>query len=272
MPSPCYRMGIAIAKIPEVTRVGITKLEQQLETYKKKIKIMEHALSSSAGAYYNINITQNLVPGTMYQVIDDVEYSINEAIGFPDDCRYWDVIEYWGNQLAEEQQQDYFAFFDRDHLEKCFEKGEDHLCHRYWTKDTLGNPMLAEQHVVMYRDLSNDDLLAITYVLDLTKIEELHAKDVEQRKILEEDIKKIEGLASQYSTLYFINLNTKEYSKYDINGTASEESTEDHTGNSEDYFNRFRNLVNSYAHPDFREELLRFADEDYLKRLLRDKK
>ena len=93
MPSPCYRMGIAIEKIPEVTRVGITKLEQQLETYKKKIKIMEHALSSSAGAYYNINITQNLVPGTMYQVIDDVEYSINEAIGFPDDCRYWDVIE-----------------------------------------------------------------------------------------------------------------------------------------------------------------------------------
>ena len=73
MPSPCYRMGIAIAKIPEVTRVGITKLEQQLETYKKKIKIMEHALSASAGAYYNINITQNIVPGTMYQVIEDVE-------------------------------------------------------------------------------------------------------------------------------------------------------------------------------------------------------
>lgn len=72
--------------------------------------------------------------------------------------------------------------------------------------------------------------------------------------------------------MYFINLNTKEYSKYDINGTASEESTEDYAGNSEDYFNRFRNLVSSYAHPDFREELLLFADEDYLKKLLRDKK
>ena len=52
----------------------MTGFEQQLETYKRKIKIMEHALSASAGAYYNINITQNLVPGTMYQVIDDVEY------------------------------------------------------------------------------------------------------------------------------------------------------------------------------------------------------
>lgn len=51
-----------------------TVLERQLKTYKTKIKIMEHALSASAGAYYNINITQNLIPGTMYQVIDDVEY------------------------------------------------------------------------------------------------------------------------------------------------------------------------------------------------------
>ena len=52
--------------------MGITVLEKELETYKKKIKIMEHALSASAGAYYNINLTQNIVPGTMYQVIDDV--------------------------------------------------------------------------------------------------------------------------------------------------------------------------------------------------------
>ena len=50
----------------EVAIVEITELEKQLETYKNKIKIMEHALSASAGAYYNINVTKNLVPGTMY--------------------------------------------------------------------------------------------------------------------------------------------------------------------------------------------------------------
>ena len=62
--------------------MGITVLEKELETYRKKIKIMEHALSASAGAYYNINLTQNIVPGTMYQVIDDVEKSIfSTAIG-----------------------------------------------------------------------------------------------------------------------------------------------------------------------------------------------
>ena len=45
--------------------MGATVLERQLETYKKKIKIMEHALSASAGAYYNINITQNISTGIL---------------------------------------------------------------------------------------------------------------------------------------------------------------------------------------------------------------
>ena len=252
--------------------VGTTVLEKQIETYKKKIKIMEHALSASADAYYNINITKNLVPGTMYQVIDDVEYSINEAIGFPDDCKYWDVIEYWGNQLNEEQQQAYFSFFDMDHLKECFENGEDHIFHRYWTKDSLGNPMLAEQHVVMYRDMVNDDLLAITYILDHTKMEEFHARDEKQRKLLEEDIRKIGGLASQYFILYFINLDTKEYSKYDFSEAVPQEYMATGNKNSDYYFRSYKAAVLAYSHEDFRDELLKFADENYIREILRDKK
>lgn len=252
--------------------MGKTVLERQLETYKQKIKIMEHALSASAGAYYNINITRNIVPGTMYQVIDDMEYSINEAIGFPDDCKYRDVVEHWGNQLSEEEQPAYFAFFDIAHLTECFEKGENHIFHRYRTRDALGNPMLAEQHIVMYRDLVNNDLLAITYILDHTKIEEFHARDAEQRKLLEEDIRKIEGLASQYSTLYFIDLELQTYTKYSISDIIPIERIENISQTSVSFFNTFREAVNTYSHPDFREELLKFANIDYLKELLRNRK
>ncbi|MBO5153239.1 MAG: response regulator [Eubacterium sp.] len=233
---------------------------------------MEHALSASAGAYYDINITKNLVPGTMYQVIDGVEYSINKEIGFPDDCKYWDVIEYWGNQLSEEEQTAYFSFFDMDHLMKSFENGIDHLSHRYWTKDSLGEPMLAEQHVVMYRDLVSNDLLAVTYILDLTKIEELREKDARQRRLLEEDIKKIEGLASQYSALYFIDFETKECERYYSSETVPRDNIEIDSKNLDSYLNMFRESVYTYTHPDFREELVKFADEDYLKEVLRNKK
>ena len=252
--------------------MNTTLLEQQMETYKKKIRIMEHALSASAGVYYNINISKNLVPGTMYQVIDDVEYSINEAIGFPNDCKYWDVIEYWGNQLKEELQPAYFAFFDIDHLKKCFDNGEDHINHRYWTKDSLGNPMLAEQHVVMYRDLSNNDLLAITYVLDHTKIDDLCKMEAEQKRILEEDMKKIEGLASQYSSLYYINFSTKTYGRYEAGGTSPKEISDQFDRNPSRFFDIYKKNILEYSHPDYRDDMVRYADENYVKEVLRDKK
>ena len=61
----------------------ITKTEELLllETYKIKQRILEHALSASAGVFYNINITRNRVPGTMFQVLNGVEYDINKKIG-----------------------------------------------------------------------------------------------------------------------------------------------------------------------------------------------
>ncbi|MGN1410643.1 MAG: response regulator [Eubacteriales bacterium] len=249
-----------------------TILEKQLETCRKKIKIMEHALSASAGAYYNINITQNLVPGAMYQVIDDVEYSINDAIGLPENCSYPDVIKHWGYQIAEELQPDYFAFFDAAHLTKCFENGEEHIFHRCWMKDFMGKPMLAEQHVVMYRDLTNNDLLAITYILDLTKTEELNAKDSEMRRRLQEDIVRIEGLASQYSSLYYINLVTKDFMKYNIRSNAAKEIREMDFKTSDEFFDMYRKSVIRYTHPDYRDEMIRYADENYIREVLRDSK
>ncbi|MGN0732658.1 MAG: response regulator [Emergencia sp.] len=252
--------------------MGRTMLEQELETCRKKISIMEHALSASAGAYYNINITRNIIPGTMYQVIDGVEYSINEAIGFPDDCRYWDVIEYWGSRLEREQQAAYYDFFSVEHLTECYEKGEDHIAHSYWTKDTLGEPMLAEQHIVMYPDLTNHDLMAVTYVLDHTELEELHSRDMEQKRKLQDSIKKIEGLASQYSELYFISFDTDEVDKYCISDNTSKEPYDVEDRSLSRYFSFFRESVNAYTHPDYREELLRFADADYIKAKLRDRK
>ena len=40
-----------------------TAMARQIATYQKKIRILEQALSASAGAYYNINLTRNIVPG-----------------------------------------------------------------------------------------------------------------------------------------------------------------------------------------------------------------
>lgn len=246
--------------------------EQQLETYRNKVRILEHELSACADVYYNINLTQNLIPGKMYQVIDNVEYNINEMIGFPEGCKYQDVIEYWGEQLENEQQAGYHTFFDCNHLTQCFENGEEHVSYRFRTKNLLRRPMLAEQHVIMYRDLQTGDLLAITYIFDRTKMEELHAREEEQRKRLEEDIIRIEGLASRYSSLYYMDFETKECIVYNLNDKVPQEIIEKNIKTMDAFFEVYRKTVVTYTHPDYQEEMIRYADEQYVREILRGKK
>lgn len=138
-------------------------------TMKKKIQVLEHAFAASAGAYYNINLTKDLVPGTMYQVIDDKEYSINEQIGMPENAPFSEVVAYWGSQIEEEEKAAYFEFFKISNLLKRYENGERHVWHRYWTKTALFEEMLVEQHIVMFEDDDSGDVLAISYVLDKTE-------------------------------------------------------------------------------------------------------
>ena len=131
--------------------------------------ILEHSLAAVAGAYYNINLTKDLVPGEMYQVVDGKEYSINEMTGLPADAKFSEVVAYWGERLDEKDKEDYFTFFDIPALLKHYEKGETHVTHTYWTHTIRQKPMLAEQHIVMYEDDENGDILAISYVRALTK-------------------------------------------------------------------------------------------------------
>ncbi len=151
-------------------------------TMQKVMKLLERTCATIAGAYYSINLTKDLVPGEMYQVIDGKEYSINAQIGMPVDAKFSDVVNYWGNKLAEEEKESYFDFFNIEHLLARYQEGEEHVEHRYWTKTSLFEPMLAEQHILMYRDEDTDEVMAITYVLDLTQQhkEEQYKKELEK--------------------------------------------------------------------------------------------
>ena len=138
-------------------------------TMKKKVKVLEHAFAASAGAYYSINLTRDLVPGSMYQVIEDKEYSLNEQMGLPENARFSDVVSYWGKMLDPKEQPAYYNFFSIPRLLESFHHGRTHEFLKYWTKSAVFEPMLAEQHIVMYQDEVTGDILAITYVLDLTQ-------------------------------------------------------------------------------------------------------
>lgn len=186
------------------------------QTLKKQLEILEHSIAASAGAYYNINLSQNIVPGIMYQVIDKKEYNLNEKMGLSEDACFTDVVEYWGSRLPENERDAYFSFLDISNLIQRFLKGEEHVSHRYWTQSALFEEMLAEQHIIMYEDEENGDILAVTYVCDLTlefKKEEYKKKLEEKQKALESNLEELnkeknilDALSIDYTSVYYCDL------------------------------------------------------------------
>lgn len=187
------------------------------QTLEKKIKILEQAVAWSAGAYYSINLTKNIALETMYQVVDNQEYSVNEQIGFPVNARFSDVITYWGEKVAKEDRAAYDSFFDISNLLEHYKNGERHLIHTYRTKTVLDSPMYAEQHIIMYADEENGDVLGITYLRDLTEQTETSQKLVTERQFLN-------VICRDYTSVYYIDLKNDimEPLKMELNENAAQ--------------------------------------------------
>lgn len=134
----------------------------------KKLSILEH-FAATAGVYYSFNVTQDIIPGIVYQIVDGEEYNANELMGLPENAKFSNYVAYWGNKLSDEDKKSYFEFFNREYLLDQFKQGEHHLTYTYWTETVTQEPMLAEQHIILFDDDENGDVLAITYILNKTE-------------------------------------------------------------------------------------------------------
>ena len=52
------------------------ELYMEKKMLEKKIEVLEQAMAASAGTYFNINLTQNIIPGNMIQVIGNKTYNM----------------------------------------------------------------------------------------------------------------------------------------------------------------------------------------------------
>lgn len=141
----------------------------KIRTLEKKIKILEHAFADN-GAYYDINLTRNEVPGTMYQRAGGRKYNVNAAYGLPENARLTDVVREMAERLEAEYRQPFLDFWTPERMIERFRRGETHQQLAYWTKNVLFEPMFAEQHVYLYEDEMTGEVLGVTSMHDATEI------------------------------------------------------------------------------------------------------
>ncbi len=144
------------------------------------------ALLDCAGVYYDVNFTQDRILGVPIQIVDGVAYPILEQIGKPANCSYSEIIDYWASVMPPEEVEPFCAFSSIPHIQAQFAAGEEVIAHRFWTFDVLGNRMLAEQKIRLYRDHTNGDLLGLVYVSNGGEFEAMQKKEAELNALYRE--------------------------------------------------------------------------------------
>lgn len=185
----------------------------KINTLKRKIDVIEQAFASVIGPCYDINLSQDCIPGVMRNFVGGTENNVNEIMGMEQNARFSDVVAYWIQRIPEEERTAYLEFFDVSNLLERFENGEDHVYLKYWTHKNGKEPMLAERHLVMYREEDTGDVLAISYVRDLTEQYYAQKEEEKLRNDLEMGIAKLdierkflEVLSQDYMAVYHANL------------------------------------------------------------------
>ena len=159
-------------------------------------RFLEESVFAIADGYCVINLTKNIVRGSMYQVMDGKVYNLNEQLGMPENSNLHALVDAWALTIPEEGREDFLKEFDRERLLNRFENGERHISFRYWTRTSTFEPMLAEDNMALYREKETGDIIAVNYVLDRTehyrlkeKEQALEKSNREYAKLLEEEKK-----------------------------------------------------------------------------------
>ena len=159
-------------------------------------RFLEESVFAIADGYCVINLSKNIVRGSMYQVVDGKVYNLNEQLGMPENSNLQILVDAWALTIPEEGREDFLKEFNRERLLNRFENGERHISFRYWTRTATFEPMLAEDHMALYKEKETGDIIAVNYVLDRTEHYRLKEKELaleksnrEYAKLLEEEKK-----------------------------------------------------------------------------------
>mgnify|MGYP000208148322 FL=1 len=140
-------------------------------------RFLEESVFAIADGYCVINLTKSIVRGSMYQVVNGKKYNLNEQLGLPENSSLQSLVDAWALTIPEEGLKDFLHEFDRERLLNRFENGERHISFRYWTRTATFEPMLAEDHMALYREEKTGDVIAVNYVLDRTEHYRLEEKE-----------------------------------------------------------------------------------------------
>ncbi len=229
-----------------------------IQTLNKKIDLLENAIILGTGAYFEFNVTKNVIPGKIYENIGDEEICVNDKFNLPENAKYTDLVKCCCDVLPDEEKEGFMEFFNLDKMARAYKNGVNHLRYTYWTSNIFSKSLLAEQHIILYEDDETKDLLAFTYIMDLTEPEEHLKKLSEERAFLD-------VLCRDYTSVHYADLNTDvaEPLKVSLSANASE-ITRIKIRKKINYTENITNYCEKFVTEKYKAEFLKVLSCEYL--------
>ena len=176
---------------------------------------------------------------------------------------------------------DYQGYLGK-YVKECLHPGDQALMLEMLKPDYIRNRLMNENEFsVVLRDVSsgNDRYVRFHVVkgndddhvaFGFTDVDRVYREEQSKKLLAEQNLEIIGGLATEYTALYHLNLDTGTFRVYSI--TDRLKDTQKLLTKSSNFFELYKIFIQTSVHPDDQGVLLALADNASIRKVLRDKK
>ena len=230
-----------------------------------KMDIYRQANYNYAYLYFEVNLTKNIIITDIIEVIDNVEEPLDMVKrGFvTKPISYSDFTEWRLSRGVVSNHDEYRAISSKENLIKKFREGENNQNIIFRARSTNGYPVWQEMSYYLYNTDYDNDIYALCVLRDISR-----KLEIERSTRRNEEVMRI--LASEYASILYFDLETRVVTVCSLSNDVNDDIRK--STNNLEYKDLWKLYLNQMVKNSDREKMEIFADVDYLKTLLKNKK
>ena len=230
-------------------------LRQALEQERQ----FRNVLVDSTDGFLKANLSRNEIEGVITDISKTGERIEMEPMDIYGSTGYDEFEKWWAENKLLSDPEEFLAKSNCAYLISSFEAGEPEVEVICTSEDEKGSPKTCRQDYYMYRDDITGDVRAFCIVWDITA-------EVENRKRIEKEMQVINGLASDFLSLYTINLDENSVNIYSISDKIAD--VRNIVSGYSNFTDGFRQYTESNIHEDDRDKVYWLTDVENIHKVL----
>ncbi len=146
----------------------LEEINEELRNVYARESQYKKAILQDAVDFFEVNLSRDSFIANASQVVDRKIVDISESVRALPPVSYSAYIEMRVGQVSEAERENYRKFFDAKRLIRCYYKGELEQSYEVWSVDSLGRRRMRHYKILLGRQESTEDIVALSVCTDMT--------------------------------------------------------------------------------------------------------